>query len=101
MTHTRQAGASATLTFSGTGVQVRVVGTNASNRGMVDVYINGAYQTTVDMYSSLLATQWTIFEATGLADGQHTLTLIATGTKNVKSGDTIVDIDCFDIIRPN
>lgn len=89
----------ATLTFNGTGISVKAVGARMGNRGMVDVFVDGVFQTTVDMYSATPTYQTTVYETQGLSDGQHTLTLRVTGTHSAQSNESIIDIDCFDVVQ--
>lgn len=49
-THTRQAGATATLSFTGTGV--RLYGTKASHHGIATVSIDGRPAVDVDQYAA-------------------------------------------------
>ena len=100
MTHTRQTGASASLTFSGIGVSIKYGGTEWQNRAMADIYLDGVYQTTVDLYSPTLTFQAVAFEASGLADGAHVLKIVNSGTRNVaNTTDFLIDIDYFDVTK--
>jgi large repetitive protein len=98
--YTNYADSRATLTFNGTGISVKAIGAQTGNRGMVDVYIDNVFQTTVDMFSATPTYQTTIYAAQGLSDGQHTLTLRVTGNHSVGSNGSIIDIDCFDVVQP-
>ena len=97
---------SLTLPFSGTGVEV--YGHPEGEDGMMDVYIDGSYWTTVDefnpMYDSILsdATNDTmLFVADGLAAGNHTLQVVVSQNKNPNSLDFYTQIDGFIVLPGN
>ncbi len=98
------AGAQATFRFSGT--SVRWIGCRKFTMGIANVYLDGVFVAEIDTYVPLPAEgyQDTIFEATGLASGSHTLTIEATGRLNpaaTNSPDFTVGVvvDAFDV-RP-
>ena len=79
-------GAFATFGFTGTGVSW--VGPLAPDQGKVDVYVDGAYVKTVDTHAEVRRTGQTLFESTGLKNGDHTITV-------VKSSGTVIRVDAF------
>ena len=81
--------------FTFTGTEVRWVCTKFSNRGKADVYIDGAYQDTKDLYSSSVLYQQEIYTRTGLSSGSHTIKVVCNGTKNASSSDYYIDVDAF------
>jgi hypothetical protein len=83
----------AQTTFYGT--SVKWIGMKAYNRGNADVYLDGVLQTTVDEYAPGTVPQQTLFTATGLAVGSHTIKIIDKGTKNASSSGYYVDLDGF------
>src|SRR6266480_1369692 len=93
---TQTAGASAILSFTGTGV--RWLGARNSNNGKARVLLDGVFMGEVDTYGPSLEAA-VLFTATGFPRGAHTLTIEVTGTKNQASTDpdTWVIIDAFDI----
>ena len=98
------AGARATFSFSGT--SVRWIGCRKFTMGIANVYLDGVFVTEIDTYAPLPAEgyQDTIFEATGLASGSHTLTIEATGRQNPAASNASnltvgVVVDAFDV-RP-
>jgi thermitase len=93
--YTNSAGASATLTFSGT--SVTPLSCVTSNRGIAKVYIDGVYQQDIDLYSATTQYQKAVFTKAGLASGIHTLKVEVAGTKNPASSNYYVDVDAFDI----
>ena len=76
-----QAGASMSVTFTGTAVQW--IGPKNNNGGIADVYLDG---TQVGHRRHLRAAgkefQQVLFSQTGLAAGSHTLTIMVTGSEN-------------------
>ena len=90
----RSSGARATFTFTGT--TVRWIGFRAPWAGIGRVYLDGV-MTEIDLYSTTEQVQATIFEATNLAAGSHTLVVESTGTKNAQATDYAVVLDAIDI----
>jgi Big-like domain-containing protein len=87
-------GAQATFTFSGTSVSW--IGTRKSTTGIARVFLDGAFVTEIDTYSPTDGLQNTIFRASDLAAGTHTLTIEVTGRKNAASASAYVVVDAFD-----
>ncbi|MCW2944722.1 MAG: beta-galactosidase [Actinoallomurus sp.] len=90
-----QAGASVTATFTGTAV--RWISSHDANHGIADVYLDGAKVATVDGYGASKAFQEVFYKADGLANGTHTLKIVATGTKNPAAAGTFVVVDAIDL----
>ena len=88
-----QAGDSLTVPFNGTAV--RWIGSQTSNHGLADVYIDGTKQATVDASGS--QNQAVLFATSGLADGPHTLKIVVDGTHSSGSTDNYVSIDAIDV----
>ena len=91
-------GAQATLTFNGTAIGW--VGARGSDGGIARVYVDGALAREIDTYHYTLKLQDTLFAMHGLADGNHTLTIEATGGRNGASSGTKVVVDAFDVTTP-
>jgi len=91
-----QAGASMTVSFTGTAVQW--IGPKNTNGGIADVYLDGSLADTVDTYSPAgKLFQQVLFSQTGLAAGSHTLKIVVTGTEDpASSADTVV-IDAINV----
>jgi len=86
--------ATAELTFEGTGARwMLAVGPMA---GKADVYLDGGYVVTVDLYRPSL--RLLTLEKTGLAPGAHTGRIEVSGTKNPSSSNYYVDIDAFEVV---
>ena len=82
----KQRGATASFSFSGTGVAwVSVV---APRRGVAKVYLDGV-ATKVNLYSPTFGERRVVFSATSLAPGAHTLVVWVKG----KAGRPRVDVD--------
>ncbi len=90
-------GAQATFTFTGTSISW--IGARGPQTGIARVFLDGLFVTEVDTYSPTEAPQKTVFTATGLANGSHTLTIEVTGRKNAASTDFWILVDAFDV-RP-
>ncbi len=89
-----QAGASATVDFTGTAVQW--IGPKNTNGGIADVYLDGSLLATVDTYSPAgKLFQQVLFSKTGLTAGSHTLQIVVTGTQNPASSASTVVIDAI------
>jgi len=71
--YTQQNGASATITFTGTGISF-LTETN-SDEGDVGITLDGVAQPTVSAYSAVRQVQDKLYSVSGLAAGQHTLTV--------------------------
>ncbi len=95
--YTANAGDSAQYTFTGVGIKW-IAATN-TDHGIATVYIDGVYQTTVDLYSSSSQLQQVIYADTVLSAGQHTIKIVCTGTKDSNSTASFIDIDAFYVVN--
>ena len=84
-------GASATIHFSGRGIGW--VSTKSPARGKANVYLDGTFVATVDLWSSTSKYRQVVF-AREVADGNHTLKVVVVGT----SGRPEVNIDGFVVL---
>ena len=91
----RSAGARATFSFSGT--SVRWIGFRAPWAGIARVFVDGTFVTELDLYQETEQAQATVFTATNLAAGTHTLAVESTGRKHVSAVDYAVVVDAFDV----
>ena len=89
-------GAQATFTFTGTGV--RWIGARGPQTGIARVWLDGALVGDIDMYSMTEGPQHTVFAATGLAAGTHSLALEVLPNTNPAATDHWVLIDAFDVV---
>jgi Fibronectin type III domain len=96
--HVRSTGAggpSATFNFQGTAAAF--VSTLGPNRGIVDVWLDGALVATLDLYAPSISTR-TIVWTTGdmaLPGGTHTIQLRPTGTHDSNATNSRIDLDAF------
>jgi bacillopeptidase F len=90
-------GARATFTFNGTAVSW--IGCAKATTGIARVYLDGVFVREIDTYFPwpIEGYQRTLFKATGLAQGPHTLVIEATGRKNPSASSAYVVVDAFDV----
>ncbi|MEN8158369.1 MAG: T9SS type A sorting domain-containing protein, partial [Bacteroidota bacterium] len=93
--YTSQKGAIASFTFTGRGI--KLVGAVNTNLGKAEVYIDGVVQDTIDFYRDTMALQVVLFADSTLSAGEHTIEIIATGTKRPEATDPIIIIDAFKV----
>lgn len=90
------AGATLTLTFTGTGVRVIGVVDNCSGRATVTV---DGVANTVDFYRAQTGWQQVVYQRSGLPLAAHTVRLQVTGTKSSASCGPWIYVDAFEIER--
>jgi hypothetical protein len=93
-------GAQATFTFDGT--SATWIGVRAPNGGIARVFVDGVFASEVDLFARSTEIHVTVFTASGLANGSHTLAIEVTGLKNtdsqaVNSPGAWVWVDAFDV----
>ena len=88
-------GATATFTFSGTGVSW--IGARGPQTGTARISIDGAFVQDIDTYAPTEGPQHTDFSVTGLPAGTHTLTIEVTG-RNPASTDAWILVDAFNVV---
>ncbi|MFM2296441.1 MAG: hypothetical protein RL117_148 [Verrucomicrobiota bacterium] len=74
--------------FAFNGTDVELLGTSGSNRGTVDIYLDGVFQQTVSALTSTPEYRRILFQKSGLARGNHIL-------RAVKTGGALLTIDAF------
>ena len=84
-----QAGAKATLTF--TGKSVEFVSRRGPARGKAHIYVNGVLKATVDLYASAYQSQRVVWTASWSSSATRTITVRVAGT----SARPRVDVDAF------
>ena len=85
-------GARARVNF--TGNQVRLIGRADADGGKANVYLDGVKQLCgIDFWCSQARDQQVLCYKNGLAQGKHTLEIVATGTKNPVATGTRVYVD--------
>ena len=86
------AGARVSLEFLGN--QVRLIGRADPKGGRADVYLDGVKQLCgIDFWCPQARDQQVLCYKNGLAQGRHTLKVVATGTRNACSGGTRVYVN--------
>jgi hypothetical protein len=95
---TSAAGETVTVPFRGTSISW--IGYKGPDGGIATVQIDGGTPVEVDTYSATMKVQEALFTSDALADGNHTLTITATGNKNAASGGTRIAVDAFDVRTP-
>lgn len=85
------------LEYKFTGNSIDYIASTESNRGIVEVFLDGISQGEFDLYSPTIERRMKIFSAVGLGDGEHTIKLVVTGKKNPNASDCYVDIDAFSV----
>jgi hypothetical protein len=92
LAYAKSSTASATLTFSGR--SVAWVAPVASNRGLADVYIDGVYVITVDLYAANLTPRSIVFSRSWSTSATHTLMIRVKATYSRPR----VDVDAFVVV---
>ena len=70
---------------------VRLGTAEGSNRGQANVYLDGTYVTTVDLYAASPVARYVALHGNWAANESHTLTVEVAGT----AGRPAIDIDSF------
>ena len=91
---TNAPGATAVVTFTGTGITW--IGVLDPYSGMETVYLDGT-RNTVDTYGPTTLYQQPLFKVSGLANGPHTLSIQVTHMRDPNGLGSWVWIDAFDI----
>jgi len=90
-----EAGATATLTF--TGSAVNWIAFRDEWSGIAKVSLDGVFVANVDTYLSPASNQAVAYSLTNLPAGTHTLTIEVSGLKNASSQGSWVWVDGFDV----
>jgi hypothetical protein len=92
--HTRTiASAGATLTASFSGNQVRLIGAAGPDGGLADLYLDGEQQLVhLDSWNPTPRERQVLYYRNGLAQGAHTLKVVALGTNNPYSKGTAIRV---------
>jgi hypothetical protein len=92
--YTRQAGATATLRYSGS--SIAIVGPVGPGRGRSTVIVDGRAIATIDQYAATFAARRLLF-AWNVGAGTHTIVIRAQGTP----GRPMVAFDALEIVAPS
>jgi len=85
----------ALATFTFTGTKFTWTGEKFSDHGIAAVSVDGGTPTNVDLYNATRTYGNTLFQVSGLAPAQHTVTIKVTGTKNASSTGFWISVDTF------
>lgn len=85
----------AKVEFVFTGRDVKWIGAKCRQCGIANVYLDGVFQTQVDLYSPGIKWQRVLFEKDGLEYDTHSLIIEVSGDKHPYATDSIVTIDEF------
>ena len=91
--YSNQTNAYAQVRFYGT--QFTVWGIKDSNTGIAGISVDGGSEVMVDFYSPVRQLQYPIYKSPVLSNGQHTVKIRVTGTKNAASSNTFLSLDKF------
>jgi hypothetical protein len=72
--------------------------------GIADVYLDGVKRQSIDLYSAKTRYREVVYQASGLADANHTIRIAYTHTNNPASGGSNVTLDAFsvpDLVPPS
>ena len=84
----------ASMAFSFTGNQVRLLGTVGPKGGLADVYLDGTKQLVgIDCWNPKRLKRHVLYYKNGLAPGEHELKIVVKGTGNARSAGSKVSID--------
>ncbi|MFB4264160.1 glycoside hydrolase family 43 protein [Nonomuraea sp. GTA35] len=90
-----QAGATATVTF--TGSRVALLSVRDRGNGIAAVSIDGGPEQRVDYYSGIRVGEQLNYLSPVLPRGQHTLRVRVTGERNPASGSTVISMDRIEV----
>ena len=68
--------------YTFTGAAIKWIGSENSDHGKADVYIDGVLDATVDTYNSSWSKQYVLYVKTGLSYGSHTIKIVVRNDKN-------------------
>lgn len=83
--------------FSGTGITW--TGGKGIGYGTANVYLDGVWQQTVDLYAPSYAPQQTLYQNQALARGNHTLQIVVTGQHDPQARGSLVTVDDLVVTR--
>jgi subtilisin family serine protease len=95
MKYTSTSGASATVSFTGTGLTW--IARTGSQYGKAQVTLDGNAPIIVDLYGASAGYQTAVWNTGVLFYGTHTVKIAYTGRKNPASTYTYIDVDAFDV----
>ena len=94
LAYASESSASAEMTFFGS--SIKWIGGKAFIGGIAEVYVDGNFQGSVDLYSAESRWQEVLFSKNSLGPGMHSIKIVATGDKNPMSHGTYIFVDAFE-----
>jgi hypothetical protein len=88
-------GSTAAYRFFGTGICW--IGTENTDQGIANVYVNGELKARVDTYRGAARTGARLFTIKNLPTGSHEIKIEVTGERRAKASDCVVRIEAFDV----
>lgn len=93
---TREKDAYVDIPFYGT--RAKLLSTVGTSRGLADVYIDGAYVTTIDTYSPNVRYQHEIFDTGPLAEGVHQIRLVVRDERSEAGTNSLINFDALQVM---
>jgi len=87
----------AQVSFAFTGPSVTWIGGRTPSTGIARVSVDGVFLREVDTFSKTEEIRVPMFEAIGLANANHTLTIEVTGRQNPSATSDFIVVDAFDV----
>jgi hypothetical protein len=87
----------AVVTINFTGLELALIATKGPSYGQATVTVDGGTPTTVDLYSSKVGWQQSVWNTGILAMGAHTVKIEWAGTKNQAATGTDINVDAIDV----
>jgi hypothetical protein len=91
-----QRGCSMTATFQGT--SITVFGKMGPQYGLAKISLDGGAKRTVDFYSSYARYQQKVYSSSGLASGNHTLSIEWTGQRRAVAMGSYISVDAVRVV---
>lgn len=85
----------ASVEFPFTGRAGRVIGLKRNDLGLIDIYVDDVYETSVDCYSSDTLYQTVLYETDLLSSEEYTIRIEVTGEQNPESTGFEIVLDAF------
>lgn len=87
--------------FSFVGTAFRLITSPSNDRGIARIYINGVFDSELDLYSAVINHQQIVYQKEGLPMGETTVRVVATGRRNPSSRNSWVMIDAIEYSSNN
>ena len=94
-TFSTTAGAFAQFSFNGSGIAW--IGPKGNDHGKADVFLDGVFQATIDLYDPNRIDQTNLYAVSNLSSGAHTLKITVRGDKNPNAVNQYVEVDALEV----